>query len=472
MTKKLEDIIPEGIPVPETEETSPPQTDLETVPGITEGTDLSGEQPAGSQTETDNAELIQDPPEDGVPSQEDASSLQTDPDLSSEDNRKEPDGALTPEKSGARQTDSQSSLKSSAQGSDGVEGEQISDVPQTEPEKPRRRGRPRKTQAPEHQLEPEAPANPDKQRIPQAQTASRRNSQNIISIDERPVVETDADKARNDLLDLLESMKTGRILTGTIQGVERPDNSGEARAVVYHGDFKVMIPASQAVDPPADFRGRLPNDVLHYMVTKRLGAEVDYIVKGVDPQSGIAAASRLDAMAARRRQYYFGTDRDGNNLLYSDICAEARVVSVIRAGIFIDLFGVESYIPLRELSYQRLMDAAGQFQPGQRILVKILDIDRKDRNHIQVRASVKQASENPYEKALRRYTVGDRYVGTVSMVDTNGVFVALDGGIDCLCSYPKRGRPPKGARVTVRILGINHESNRIWGAITHIAVPR
>ena len=76
-----------------------------------------------------------------------------------------------------------------------------------------------------------------------------------------------------------------------------------------------------------------------------------------------------------------------------------------------------------------------------------------------------------YEKALRRYSVGNRYVGTVSMVDVNGVFVALDGGIDCLCSYPKRGRPPRGARVTVRILGINHETNRIWGAITHIAMP-
>ena len=63
-------------------------------------------------------------------------------------------------------------------------------------------------------------------------------------------------------------------------------------------------------------------------------------------------------------------------------------------------------------------------------------------------------------------------MGTVSMVDTNGVFVALDGGIDCLCSYPKRGRPPRGSRVTVRILGINHDSNRIWGAITHIAAPR
>lgn len=295
----------------------------------------------------------------------------------------------------------------------------------------------------------------------------------VVSIDERPTVETEADKAKNDLLDLLESQKTGRILTGTIQGVERPaDNPSRSLAVIYHGEFKVIIPAEEAVEPPDDYRGRLPEDVLHYMLTKRLGAEVDYIVKGIDPGSGLAVASRLEAMKAKRKAYYLGADRDGNNLLYSGVCAEARIVSVIRAGIFVDLFGLEIYIPLRELSYQRWMDAAAYFQPGQRILVKVLEIDRSDRNQIKATASVKQAGENPYEKALRRYSVGNRYVGTVSMVDTNGVFVALDGGIDCLCSYPKRGRPPRGSRVTVRILGINNDSNRIWGAITHIAAAR
>ena len=295
----------------------------------------------------------------------------------------------------------------------------------------------------------------------------------VVSIDERPTVETEADKAKNDLLDLLESQKTGRILTGTIQGVERPaDNPSRSLAVIYHGEFKVIIPAEEAVEPTDDYRGRLPEDVLHYMLTKRLGAEVDYIVKGIDPGSGLAVASRLEAMKAKRKAYYLGTDRDGNNLLYSGVCAEARIVSVIRAGIFVDLFGLEIYIPLRELSYQRWMDAAAYFQPGQRILVKVLEVDRSDRNQIKATASVKQAGENPYEKALRRYSVGNRYVGTVSMVDTNGVFVALDGGIDCLCSYPKRGRPPRGSRVTVRILGINNDSNRIWGAITHIAAAR
>lgn len=43
-------------------------------------------------------------------------------------------------------------------------------------------------------------------------------------------------------------------------------------------------------------------------------------------------------------------------------------------------------------------------------------------------------------RRLKKYVVGNRYVGTVSMVDLNGVFVSLDGGIDCLCTYPKRAR--------------------------------
>lgn len=377
---------------------------------------------------------------------------------------------LPQENSSDSQTDLESENSEARMPEDGVEGEELGTVSQTETEAEEKPRRSRRTRTPKSESDTEEK---EVKTTTRRKRANTRTAVNVLSIDEHRTVETEADKARNDLLDLIESMKTQKILTGTIQGVEQPeDNPSRSLAVIYHGDFMVIIPAEEAVLPPEDNRGRSQEDVMHYTLTKRLGAEVDYIVKGIDPQSGVAVASRLEAMAAKRKEYYFGTDRDGNNILYEGVCAEARIVSVIRAGIFVDLFGLEIYIPLRELSYQRLLDASSQFQPGQRVLVKILSIDRSDRNHIKASASVKQAGENPYEKALRRFSVGNRYVGTVSMVDTTGVFVALDGGVDCLCSYPKRGRPPRGARVTVRILGLNMESNRIWGAITHIAAPR
>lgn len=306
---------------------------------------------------------------------------------------------------------------------------------------------------------------------PRKPTLSRQRTR-IVPIDGRRTVATETDKANSDLLDLLESLRGGRLLTDKLQGVERlSEASHRYAAVLYHGSYKVIIPVEEAVDAPRDYRGMEHGTVLQYLVSKRLGAEVDYIVKGFDPDSGLVAASRLEAMRVKRRQYYFGTDRDGKDLLYEGVCAEARVVSVIRAGIFVDLFGVETYIPLNELSYQRMIDAAQVYQPGQRVLVRITALDRSDRDHISVTASVKQAGENPCERALRMYSVNNCYVGTVTVVDTNGVFVSLDG-IDCLCRYPSRGRPPRGTRVTVRILGINQKTCRMWGVIIHMAAAR
>ena len=307
-----------------------------------------------------------------------------------------------------------------------------------------------KEQAPamEEPAAPAVPAQPSAHRSRATQTAARRSS--VVAIGAQLQAETEAEKNQNALLDLVESMKSRRVLSGTVQGVERPENSpSRSMAVLYHGDFKVIIPAEEMVDPPEDLHGLPKSEVLFSMVNRRMGAEVDYVVKGVDQESGLAAASRLEAMAIKRREYYTGAGRDGNNLLYEGVCAEARVVAVVRAGVFVELFGVETFIPLRELSYQRMLDATAVYQPGQRVVVKLLEIHRE----------------------VRRYSVGNRYVGTVSMVDTTGVFVALDGGVDCLCSYPPRGRPPRGARVTVRILGINHETNRIWGVITHVSMP-
>ena len=334
---------------------------------------------------------------------------------------------------------------------------------QATPSKTRRRTRKSQSGETTESLNVQSNATPARSR--------RARTETILAIDGQRSVETREDKLQSDLLDLVESQKGRKILTGTIQGVERSaDNPNLSFAVIYRGDFKVIIPADETVRAPDDYRGRPPGEVMYYLVTKRLGAEVDYIVKGVDVNSGIAAASRLDAMALKRRQYYFDSDRSGNNPISVGITAETRVVSVIRAGIFVDLFGLEVYIPLRELSYQRWIDASTHFQPGERVLVKILKIDCSDHNNIQVTASVKQAGSNPYEQALKRYTPGSRYVGTVSMVDTNGVFVSLDGDIDCLCAYPKRGRPSRGSMVTVRIIGVNHDTNRIWGAITHMTV--
>ena len=75
----------------------------------------------------------------------------------------------------------------------------------------------------------------------------------VISIAERRDAQTESDKAKNQLLDLMESYKAERVLTDFVQGVEKIN--GSFAAVLYHGDFKVIIPAMEAIIPPKDYRG-------------------------------------------------------------------------------------------------------------------------------------------------------------------------------------------------------------------------
>ena len=309
--------------------------------------------------------------------------------------------------------------------------------------------------------------NPKEQKRGGKRRARSKGGPSVMSIDARRTVETDADKAKNDLIDLTESLKTDKVLTGTVQGVERNFQGHDSVAVLYHGIFKVVIPAEDMVEKPEEAEGRTVNDAYHYLLTRRLGAEVDYVVNSIFYDDMLAVASRLDAMQAKRKRFYRGGE---GALVHEGVRAEARVVSVVRSGIFVDLFGVECFIPSRELSYQRISNPMSQFMTGDRVIVKVLSVDNKDLNNVKIQASVKQASVNPYELALKKYSVGNRYVGTVSMVDKNGVFVSLEGGVDCLCRFPARGRPMKGARVTVQILGIDEKSNRIWGIITHTSM--
>lgn len=296
------------------------------------------------------------------------------------------------------------------------------------------------------------------------------STKKIISIDGKLKVETAEEKKRNTIITLNESAKSGKILTGQISGVERLGKKGPAIAVIYMNDYKIMIPASECIDiPPAGDKDAQQYEL--YLLSKRLGSEVDFVVKCIEEDNEIAVASRMEAMLKKRKEFLLETDKNGQYIVYEGSVVEARIVCTTRAGIIVEIFGAECYIPCRELSYQRIQDATQDFFVGDRILVKILSIDRQtDTEIVNIEASVKQANENPYDKAMKFYNEGDKYIGTVSMIDENGVFVALNGGIDVLCKYPDRGpRPPRGVTVTVRITVKNEEEKRLFGLITHNA---
>mgnify|MGYP002732345400 CR=1 FL=1 len=306
--------------------------------------------------------------------------------------------------------------------------------------------------------------------VPDAQPASQatqgrlrraRRRTDAVTIDGGISALTDEARKRSDLIDLTESLRSKIILSGYIHGVESiGDSNVPSYAVVYHGAYKIVIPVEELVTVPDDAEQNYISAVL----ARRLGAEIEFIVKGIDEKAGMAAASRLDAMRIRRREFFIRKDEEGNTLLREGSEAEARIVCVLRRGIFVELFGVESFIPLVELSHLRINNATDHFSVGERVLVKILSISNIENGNIRLELSVRQANEDVILRALERYIPGNLYAGVVSMISPTGVFVAFED-VSCLCSFPPRGRPTIGAKVCVRIRGVNIEKRRLWGLI-------
>ena len=142
-----------------------------------------------------------------------------------------------------------------------------------------------------------------------------RSDQRIVSIDSKPSVQTEADQQMNYLVNLVASLRSKHILCGRLQGSEN-SSSGEPRGILQYGEFKVLIPSSEMMDIPENMRDVDPYDVMRYMLNKRLGAEIEFVALGIDQEAGLVVGSRKQAMRKRRRQFFFGQDREGNNLLY------------------------------------------------------------------------------------------------------------------------------------------------------------
>ena len=352
---------------------SPPQTDLE----------IASDEAAIMNAPNSNKETIG----------EDAVILQTGSDQQLSASSGFEDAQNSGEKNSSHQTDAETPENLAPEPPADEEAAETPKESQTEPEKPKRT-RKRKKEPEDSESQSDKKPEKAKKTNPDGVEGDKKpklrislpKKTNVISIDDELGVVTDADKAKNELLDLLESYRGKKHLSGKIQGIENPTGDpSKALAILAYGEYKVIIPLHEAVEPPDDLKGQPLDYMLNYMLNKRLGAEIDYIVKGIDAKAKIAVGSRVEAMQDKRKSYYFGTDRDGNYLLYSDVCAEVRIVSVVRSGIFVDLFGLEVFIPLKELSYQRLTDAESYFAPGQRTLVKILEVDRSSRNNIRVK---------------------------------------------------------------------------------------
>ncbi|MGI8631789.1 MAG: 30S ribosomal protein S1 [Solirubrobacterales bacterium] len=108
---------------------------------------------------------------------------------------------------------------------------------------------------------------------------------------------------------------------------------------------------------------------------------------------------------------------------------EGKISNIVDFGAFVDLDGIDGLIHISELSWSHVNHPSEILTIGDDVNVKVLDIDR-DRQRISL--GLKQTQEDPWQKVIDTYRVGDVLEGQVTKVVTFGAFVEILPGVEGL----------------------------------------
>ena len=153
--------------------------------------------------------------------------------------------------------------------------------------------------------------------------------------------------------------------------------------------------------------------------------------------------------------------------LQPGLVVEGPISNIVDFGAFVDLDGIDGLIHISELSWSHVNHPSELLTIGDTVQVKVLDIDR-DRQRISL--GLKQTQEDPWQRVVDTYNVGDELEGTVTKVVTFGAFVEILDGVEGLVHIselanhhvenPREVVQP-GDEVRVKILEIDSERRRL-----------
>ena len=294
----------------------------------------------------------------------------------------------------------------------------------------------------------------------------------VLTITARTRIKSEAETTDELWHEIRNAYRTRRILTGTLDGIEQTAG-GKTLATVSFRGFRIAIPIREMLvleermpsgRAYADYMNRL-NRILGTM----LGAEIDFIVKGIDSTTHSAVASRREAMLRKRQTFYLGKDVSGNPYIYPGRLVEARVIAVAEKVLRVEAFGIECAIFARDLSWQWVSDVRDLYSVGDRVLVRVQEISGEDVEHLSIRADIRSTFSETSIDNLKKCQVQSKYAGKVTDLRGGVVYIRLNNGVNAIAHtcYDSR-MPGKKDDVSFAVTRLDEEHGIAVGIITRI----
>ncbi|MEM7811045.1 MAG: S1 RNA-binding domain-containing protein [Planctomycetota bacterium] len=146
---------------------------------------------------------------------------------------------------------------------------------------------------------------------------------------------------------------------------------------------------------------------------------------------------------------------------------DGTVKTIKDYGAFIDLGGVDGFLHVGEISWNRIGSPGEILSVGQQVAVKILKIDVEAKK---IGLGMKQLISNPWDDIEGRYPLGSTASGRVTRTTDFGAFVELEQGVEGLVhiselDYRRVGSVTEvvseGEQVDVKVLQVEPNRKRI-----------
>ncbi|MFO0965331.1 MAG: S1 RNA-binding domain-containing protein [Gemmataceae bacterium] len=187
------------------------------------------------------------------------------------------------------------------------------------------------------------------------------------------------------------------------------------------------------------------------------------VVTEVNPEMRNLVVSRRELLEKEREELKEKTWAE----LQEGQIREGIIRSVREFGAFVDLGGVDGLIHVSDMSWTRVSDPTQVVQPGQKVKVVVLKIDREKRK---IGLGLKQLQASPWDTIHERWHSLQVVTGKVTRTMEFGAFVELEPGVEGLIHISELARTKvwrvtdvvkPGQDVQVKILSIDPEQRRI-----------
>ncbi len=192
----------------------------------------------------------------------------------------------------------------------------------------------------------------------------------------------------------------------------RVKDANRGGLVVEFGNIEGFLPISQLAighQPRGGAAGRGDiRDVLKELTGKELLAKIITF----DPQSNKIVFSEKaagDALAEQR----------ANNLKVGEE-VEGSVTGVVDFGLFVNIGDLEGLVHISEISWDRVENLDKLYKVGDRVKVQVINVEGG-----RVSLSIKRLIVDPWQTAIKQFTVGQRVTGTVVRLSPFGAFVQI-----------------------------------------------